>query len=1080
MRVSMAHVVALFVFSLGAGLSTSLAAQKVDTTAFGALSWRELGPQRGGRSVAVAGSASRPQEYYMGTTGGGVFKSTDGGDTWQPITDRYFGGTIGAIAVSESNPDVVYVGGGEYPIRGNTSHGDGVYKSTDGGRTWSYLGLAETRHISKIKIHPKNPDIVYVAALGPVFSTASPHRGVYQSTDGGRTWKNVLKRPGNDSTGAVELVMDPSNPEVLYAGLWEAYRKPWLMNSGGPGSGLFKTTDGGATWKEITRNAGLPKGAIGNVGITVSPANPKRLWAIVEADDGGVFRSDDAGETWTQVNDERKLRQRAWYYSRIFADPKDENGVYVLNVQFWKSTDGGKTFPRPINTHHGDYHDLWIAPNDPMRMVVGDDGGAEVTFNGGRSWTDYDYPTAQFYHVTTTNHFPYRVCGAQQDNSTLCMSSRPQPSSHFAEFYDAGGGESGYIAARPDNPDIIFAGSYGGYLTRKDTRSGIERDINPWPLNPMGHSAVDAKYRMQWTFPIVFSPHDPNTLYVGSSVVFKTTNEGESFTAISPDLTRNDPRTLGPSGGPITKDQTSVEYYATVFTISESPVEQGVIWTGSDDGVIAVTRNGGQSWERVTPPGLPEWARISIIEASAHAKGTAYFAANRFQLNDFGPYLYRTTDYGKTWTKIVAGITPGEFARVIREDPVRQGLLFAGTERGVWVSFDDGANWQSLRRNLPPVPIHDLQVKEGDVVLGTHGRGFWIMDDISSLRQLRAEVMAKEAHLFQPRDAYRTFGGVSIQYWLKRPGQKVTIDFLDAKGQTIRSYGSDPDPLWVADSLRLMSAEQARLDSLAALGVLPESARRTAAVQRPTPFSNFEGGYRYVTLPSVPNRAGANSFSWNLRYPDAVGFRGMIMWAAGLQGPIAPPGSYSVRLTVGDKSDTQTFRLLKDPRSQGSQADLEEQFSFAMRIRDKTSEANNAVRTIRNVKAQLADRNRGIAAGRGVALERVVTPFIGQLSAVEGEIYQVQNRSGQDPLNYPIKLNNQIAALLGVVTSAEAKPTAQSYQVFTVLSAELDSQLAKLKSLLDGGLAAVNAELGRLGLAAVTPAATEIAESSGR
>jgi hypothetical protein len=633
------------------------------------------------------------------------------------------------------------------------------------------------------------------------------------------------------------------------------------------------------------------------------------------------------------------------------------------------------------------------------------------------------------------------------------------------------------VTPHPTNPDIIFAGSYGGYLTRKDTKSGFQRDVNPWPLNPMGHSAVDSKYRMQWTFPIVISPHDPNTLYVGSSVVFKSTNEGENFVPISPDLTRNDPKTLGPSGGPITKDQTSVEYYATVFTIAESPVERGVIWTGSDDGVVAVTRNAGQTWERVTPPGLPEWARVSIIEASAHAKGTAYFAANRFQLNDFAPYLYKTTDYGKTWTKITTGITPGEFTRVIREDPVRQGLLFAGTERGVWVSFDDGANWQSLRRNLPPVPIADLVIKGNDVVLGTHGRAFWIMDDVSSLRQLKAEVLAKEFHLFQPSDAYRTMGGIAIQYWLKRPGQKVSIDFLDAKGQTIRNYSSDPDPLWVTDSLRLMAAEQARLDSLAALGVLSESVRQPAAVQRPTPFGNFDGGYRYIPQPSAANRAGANVFRWNLRYPDAAGFRGMIFWAAGLQGPTAPPGSYTVRLTVGDKSESQTFKLLKDPRSQGSQSDLDEQFAFAIQVRDKTTEANNAVRTIRNLKAQLKDRGRQATGPRGAALEKLSTPLVDQLSAIEAEIYQVKNRSGQDPLNYPIKLNNQIAALLGVVMSTEAKPTAQSYQVFRLLSADLDAQLAKLKGLVEGSLVPVNAELQRLGLGTISPSTAELEES---
>jgi len=1002
----------------------------------------------------------------MGTTGGGVFKTTDGGDTWNPVTDGYFGGTIGAIAVAESNPDIVYVGGGEFPIRGNTSHGDGVYKTTDGGKTWSYMGLVETRHIAKIKIHPRNPDIVYVGALGPVFSTSNQNRGVYKSIDGGKTWKKILNRPGNDSTGVVELVMDPSNPEVLYAGLWEAYRKPWLLNSGGPGSGIFKTTDGGTTWKELTRNPGLPKGLIGNIGIAVSPANPKRVWAVVEADSGGVFRSDDAGDTWTRTNDERKLRQRAWYYSRVFADPKDENAVYVLNVEWFRSNDGGVTFPRSFDNHHGDNHDLWIAPNDPNRMVLADDGGAEVSTNGGRSWTDVDYPTAQFYHVTTTNHFPYRVCGAQQDNSTLCGSSRGERGTQYAEFFDVGGGESGYIVARPDNPDIIFAGSYGGYLTRKDIKSGFERDINPWPLNPMGHSAIDAKYRMQWTFPIVISPHDPNTLYVGSSVVFKSTNEGASFTPISPDLTRNDPKTLGPSGGPITKDQTSVEYYATVFTISESPVEKGVIWTGSDDGIIAVTRNGGQSWERVTPPDLPEWARVSIIEASSHAKGTAYFAANRFQLNDFAPYLYKTTDYGKTWTKITKGITASEFTRVIREDPVRKGLLFAGTERGVWVSLDDGANWQTLRRNLPPVPVHDIAIKDADVVLGTHGRAFWIMDDITSLRELSAEVMAKDAHLFRPKDAYRTFGGATIQYWLKKGGQKVTLEFLDARGQLIRKITSDPDSAETAAE----KIERARLDSLAALGVMPASAEARsgeAAGGRRNRFG-FGGSSR------APNRAGANSFTWNMRYPEPVSFKGLIMWSAGIFGPQAPSGTYTVRLTVGDKTETQSVKLLIDPRSGATQADLDEQFRFLIEIRDKTSEANNAVRTIRNVKGQLAARVKAAPAGRAAVLQRSVSALTDQMSAVEAEIYQVKNRSGQDPLNYPIKLNNQIAALSGVVASTEARPTAQSYEVFKILAASLDAELARLKALLGPGLGGVNAELGRLGLDQVVPSAEEL------
>ena len=1061
-------------------LAAPLAAQTVDTLAFGSLTWRNLGPQRGGRSVAVAGSSSRPNEYYMGTTGGGVFKTTDGGQSWAPVSDKYFGGTIGAIAVSESNPDVVYVGGGEFPIRGNVSHGDGVYKSTDAGKTWVYVGLVETRQIAKIRIHPRNPDIAYVAAFGPVWGP-SPARGIFKTTDGGKTWAKVLFR--NDSTGAIDLSMDPSNPDVLYAGLWQAYRKPWLLVSGGPGSGLFKSTDAGRTWKEITRHPGLPAGVIGNVGISVSPANPNRVYAIVEADSGGVYRSEDGGDSWARMNGERKLRQRAWYYTRIFADPKDENTVYVDNVQLWRSSDGGRTFPRPINTPHGDHHDLWIAPNDARRLGSADDGGVAISTDAGQHWTDLRYPTAQFYHVTTTNHFPYRVCGAQQDNSTACLPSKAVFGSDLADFYDAGGGESGWIAVRPDDPDIMFAGSYGGLLTRKDTRSGIERDVNPWPLNPMGHSAGDLKYRFQWTFPIVISPHDPKTVYAGANVVFRSTDEGGSWTAISPDLTRHDPATLGPSGGPITKDQTSVEYYGTVFTIAESPVEKGVIWTGSDDGMVYVNPGDG-NWLNVTPKDLPEWTRISMVEASPHARGAAYVAGNRFQLNDNAPYIWKTTDYGKTWARIVTGIAAGEFVRVVREDPVRRGLLFAGTERGVWVSFDDGAHWQRLQRNLPPVPVHDLAVKEGDLVAATHGRAFWILDDISVLRQLAAEQLQQDAHLYKPRDTWRiafSFGGASlgwdgasVQFWLKKGGQKVTLDFLDAKGAVIRSFSSEQDSLARADSLRGVarraqadSLARRKADSLAALGVLPGAIKPDSMIEPP------REGFHYTPPPRVPNKPGMNRFNWNLRAPEPAAFEGLIMWAAGVFGPVVPPGAYSVRLTTGDKSETQSFAVLKDPRSSATQADLDAQYEFLVRVRDKTSEANNAVRTIRNVKAQLADRKKK-AGTRGAALERLASSLETRLSQVEGEIYQVKNRSGQDPLNYPIKLNNQIAALLGVAGGAEARPTSQSVAVFRLLSEQLDAQLKTLGDLLGAGIAEVNAELTRLGLDRIAPSPAEI------
>jgi photosystem II stability/assembly factor-like uncharacterized protein len=1060
-----------------------------DTTAFAALRWREIGPFRGGRSVAVAGSSKRPSEYYFGTTGGGVFKTTDGGITWAPVTDKYFGGTIGAIGISESNPDIVYVGTGEYPIRGNVSHGDGVWRTSDGGKTWVSLGLADTRQISRVRVHPTNPNIAYVGAQGHVFGP-STERGVFKTTDGGKSWRKVLYR--NDSTGITDLVLDPNNPETLYAAFWQAWRTPWQLVSGGAGSGILKSTDGGEHWSEITRNPGLPRGVIGNIGLAVSGSNSKKIWAIVEADSGGVFRSTDGGATWTRTNTDRRLRQRAWYYTRIFADPKDERSIYVLNTGMYRSTDDGRTF-RSIQVPHGDNHDLWIATNDAQRMIEANDGGANVSFNGGRSWTEQDQATAQFYHVTTTNHFPYRVCGAQQDNSTLCGPSRKAGGIDISDWYDVGGGESGYIAVRPDTPDIVFAGSYGGLLTRKDIKTDFERDVNPWPNNPMGHDAEDAKYRFQWTFPIVISPHNPSRMYVGSSVIFQTDDEGQTFKPISPDLTRHDPKTLGASGGPITKDQTSVEYYATVFTIAESPRTAGVIWAGSDDGLVHVTRNGGKTWKNVTPAGLPEWARISIIEPSSFATGTAYVAANRYQLDDMRPYLYKTSDYGATWHPIANGIPATEFTRVIREDPERAGLLYAGTERGVWVSFDDGSNWQSLRRNLPIVPIHDLAVKEGDLIAATHGRSFWILDDLSALRQLSPETTRAAARLFKPRKVYRAgFGGgggtgaagghpsgpnppsgAVVYYWLAQPRQLVTMDFLDARGKVIRSFTSQQDPTVAADSIRGDSIRTARNDSLRRAGVPPDTAVRAEARGEESPPGE-EGPVRRPPPPRVANKAGLNMFAWNLRYPDASVFENMILWAGGTSGPVVLPGSYSVRLNVGGQRYTQPLVVVKDPRVTATTADLRVQFDLLMQIRDKTSQANDAVRTIRNIEAQLGDRRKRMTGDRSAAFSSAASALATKLSAVEGEIYQVRNQSSQDPLNYPIKLNNKIAALSGVVGGTAARPTSQAYTVFNDLSSQLDRQLEDMRGLLLLLLPPINEQLKAAGLPPIVPSTEEI------
>ena len=1059
----------------------------LDSVHLAALRWREIGPYRGGRSVAVAGSVQRPREYYMGTTGGGVFKTNDGGESWGPVTDRYFGGTIGAVEVAPSNPDIVYVGGGEYPIRGNVAHGDGLWKTTDGARTWTYMGLRETRHIADVVVHPTNPDIVWVGALGHVYGP-NPERGVFKSTDGGRTWRRTLFR--GDSAGVVDLVLDPGNPEVMYAAVWHAYRTPWLLVSGGTRSGIFKSIDGGETWADITRARGLPQaGLIGNVGLSVSGANSNRVYAIIEHDSGGVFRSDDAGHSWTRTNDDRALRQRAWYYTKIHADPKNADVVYVNNVGFHRSADGGKTF-RAIRIPHSDSHDLWIAPDDPARMIEANDGGANVSTDTARTWTAQDYATAQFYNVVTTNHFPYQVCGAQQDNSTLCGPSRG--SLQITDWKDAGGGESGHLAPRHDQPDIVYGGSYGGHLTRKDMRTGLTRNIHAWPDNPMGHSAGDLRYRFQWTFPIITSRHAPAAVYIGSQHVHKSVDGGRSWRVISPDLSYADPRTLGPSGGPITRDQTSVEYYATVFAITESPRVRGELWAGTDDGRVHVTRNDGTTWRDVTPRDMQRFTRVSTIDVSPHAPGTAYVAGNRYQLDDFRPYLWKTTDYGQSWTRIDAGIDTTEFTRVLRVDDVRPGLLYAGTERGAWFSLDDGRRWQRLQNGLPPVPVHDLEVKDGDLVAATHGRSFYILDDVSVLRQLSDAVLATPAHLFDPRDAHRVSfgggrggggggggagmqggrtpppgtapanpsgqnppGGAVVQYFLARAGQEVTLEFRDARGALVRSFTSRQDSTVAADSVRAEQRRQSRLDSLRAAGISDDSAR---ALVRRTPDApgavtgdeDDDGPRRTPPPPRAPNRHGVNQFAWNMRYPDASTFRGMILWSGSTAGPVAPPGVYSVRLLVdGQPVGTESFRILRDPRATAvTDADLVAQFTMLRRIQGRLDEANDAVKTIRYVRHQLADRESRLTGDARARFLTIAAPMRARMADVEDSIYQTRNRSGQDPLNYPIRLNNRIAALMGVVASGDGRPTQQAGEVFTLLGRRLDAELARLRSAL--------------------------------
>jgi photosystem II stability/assembly factor-like uncharacterized protein len=1011
---------------------TQAQTQTIDPAMFRGLRWRSIGPTRGGRSQAVAGSASRPLEYYFGATGGGLWKTTDGGVTWRPVSDKFFtSSSVGAVAVSESNPDVVYVGMGETELRGNILQGDGVYKSVDGGKTFTHLGLEKTLAIARIRIHPTNPDIVFVAALGDPYGPGDD-RGIFKTTDGGTTWTKSLFRDAK--TGAVDLAMDPKNPQVLYAGLWEVYRTPHSLSSGGPGSGLFKTTDGGATWAELTKNEGLPKPVWGKIGVSVSGADSNRVYTIIEAADGGVFLSDDAGRSWKKVNDDRRLRQRAFYYTRIYADPQTKDTVYILNTGMYRSTDAAKTI-RPIRVPHGDNHDLWIASSDPKRMINSNDGGANVSTNAGESWTDQDFPTAQFYNVITTGHVPYHVCGAQQDNSTACV-----PSAGDGTLYDVGGGESGYIAPDPRDTDVFYAGSYGGLLTRVNKRTGEERAINVWPDNPMGFSSIDITERFQWTYPIVFSPTDPKTLYVTSQHVWKTTNEGQSWERISPDLTRHDPSTMGPSGGPITLDQTGVETYGVVFTLAPSPIDGGVIWAGSDDGYVHVTRDGGKKWEPVTPAGLPDFTRISLIEASPHEAGTAYLAGNRYQRADRAPYVYKTSDYGKTWTRIVNGLPPNDYARAIREDQKRKGLLFLGTENGIYVSFDDGGNWQSLRLELPVTPVHGIEIKGDDLVIATHGRSFYILDNISVLRQLTREMTNEPVVLFHPTDATRSVSrGVAVDYYLKVPADKITIEFLDPRGRSIRTFTGTAD------------------------------ATKPQAPERPAGEEGAEEGFR-PPPPRVDVKSGMNRFNWDMRYPGARDFPGLIMWAGSTRGPIAPPGRYTVKLTAPDGiTKTQEFVIKRNDAVKGvTDADLQAQFTLAKQINDKVSAANDAVVRIRALKDQIADRLKKTSDAKIKASGDGLT---GKLTAIEGEIYQYRNRSNQDPLNYPIRLNNKLAALQGIVETGDYRPTDQADAVFRDLSARLDKQLAALDALLKGDLDPFNKLLAKKKLDPVTGSA---------
>jgi len=996
--------------------------------AYAPLQYRSLGPHRGGRSAAVTGVPEKPNLYYFGATGGGVWKTADGGQTYENISDGFFGGSIGSVAVAASDPNVLYVGGGEVTLRGNVSSGYGLWKSVDAGKTWKFSGLPNSRHIPRIVIHPNNPEIVYAAVLGNIYKPTE-ERGVYKSIDGGKNWKKVLF--SNATAGAVELVMDPSNPRVLYASTWRVNRTPYSLNSGGEGSALWKSTDEGETWDEISLNQGFASGILGIMGITVSPVNPQKVWAIVEnKEEGGVYFSEDAGMSWKHINDSRALRQRAWYYSKIYADTQDEDIVYVMNVSYHKSKDGGKTF-QSNNAPHGDHHDLWIAPEDNQRMIIADDGGAQISYNGGATWSTYhNQPTAQFYRVTTDHSFPYRIYVAQQDNSTLRVKHRSEGSGiSEADWEPTAGGESAHIAVDPLNNNIVYGGSYGGYLTRVNHETNTVRGINVWPDNPMGYGAEGMKYRFQWNFPIHFSKHNPKKLYTFSNRVHVSENEGQSWEIISPDLTTNDPEKLKSSGGPITQDNTSVEYYCTLFAANESPLQEGLLWVGSDDGLIHLTRDGGANWENTTPVQMPQWMMINSIEPSPFDPAVCYVAGTLYKTGDFQPYLYKTSDYGKTWKKITDGIDKEHFTRVLRADPARKGLLYAGTETGMYVSFDDGTNWKPFQLNLPIVPITDLAIKENSLIVATQGRSLWMLDDLTVLHQLNSTTANEAFTLFKPKDSYRTQGrsaGPSLTQGTNLPNGVVVYfnlkDFDKAK-DTVQLHFKEKDGTLIK-TFSTASEEQA--------------------------LKVTEGG---------------NQFVWDTRYEGAETLKGMIFWSASFSGAKALPGNYTVVLEKNGVAQSHEFTLLKDPRAEVGLAEMKQQFEFVNKVNQTVDQAHKAIKNMRSIQSKLSDfeKNYGdLEEAKGLLAEAKTLKEA--FSTIEKALYQTQNKSNQDPLNFPIRLTNKLAHLNRLVTINDFPPTEQDEAVRVELTAKIENQMEHYQKLISEDLETFNAAFAKLNL----------------
>ena len=1015
-------VIVLFTFSIG----YSQTKYPLDSLLFTKYQYRNIGPFRGGRASGVCGDYKNKQVFYMGATGGGVWQTKDGGSHWKNISDPYFGGSIGSVEVCPTDPLLIYAGTGENTLRGNVSEGHGMWKSVNGGKTWQFVGLKDTRHITKIIFHPKNADIVYCAATGHLFG-ANDERGVFKTVDGGKSWQKILFI--NDEVGAIDMGLDPMNPNTIFASTWRIKRTPYSLESGGEGSGLWKSIDGGETWKNISKNKGFPKDTLGIIGISICNSNTEKLYAIVESKTGGLFMSEDGGTSWTKQNDESKIRQRAWYFNKIFTDPKNEQIVYVCNVEFYKSIDGGKSFSQ-IGTPHGDHHNLWIDPEDGQRMIIADDGGAQISYDGGSNWSTYqNQPTAQFYRVTTDNHFPYRVLGCQQDNSSVRILSRTNKGSIGAQDWSSTAGfESGHLAVDPLNDDIVYGGNYGGYLSRLNHKTGEDRTVSVYPVSPIGDGADTLKYRFQWNFPILFSPHNPKKLYAAANQLFVTTNEGQEWKAISPDLTTNDKTKQAPSGGIITKDNTSVEYYCTIFAVAESAVEKDVIWCGSDDGLIHITRDGGEHWNLVNPKGMPQWMMINCIEPSPFDGGTCYVVGTRYKLDDETPYIYRTEDYGKTWHEITNGIPDHHFTRCLRADPIKKGVLYCGTEQGMYISFNDGEHWEPLQLNLPRVPITDLTIKNNDLIVATQGRSFWILDQLSFIHQIDEDVLNKNLFVFEPAISYRMNGyqnktpknegmnppnGVKLDYWIKKvdDSTKAIISVYDDRDTLIRTYknsSSDKDEAFAIE-------------------------------------------------------AGMNTFIWNMQVKGVDKIDDMVLWNGNIGSYKVPPGNYRAKIQVGKDSMVVPFVIKKDPNYEISNDDYKKQFEFLNTVKAKFEETQKTIKDIRQVRNQIQSLKEKMGEEYPKDLDSLGKKISKEMTEVEEHLFQTKAKSGQDVLNYPIRLNDKLSGVFDAANQNTA-PTKSAMDAYKDVAEKIDIEILSFKTILNSDVKLYNSLVRQKGI----------------